>query len=245
MILHAYTQYTPRDEDTKRRNALAQSTWPGQLWKECPVRDEELPRMWREEGRSFAFIHDVIEHAAKQASNPQDIIAYTNADIIMRGDASHQLIVRMKSVSACYAFRRDFGRLEKVPVDSEFSTGYDYCGSDLKAFTKGWWDAHKNQLPDAILGGEAWDPCYRVMIEQSQPGKNVSLRDIIAHERHASYWEVPQNRHRLDMQKYCLSVCAKFLQSHGVPPGQHGIDSRFILQPATLDAVLLKSHSQL
>ena len=54
-LFHCYTAYTPQDPEAVRRMELAQRTWKQQPWTEIPVRDEDLPRLWREEGRQFVL----------------------------------------------------------------------------------------------------------------------------------------------------------------------------------------------
>jgi hypothetical protein len=78
-------------------------------------------------------------------------------------------------------------------------------------------------MPDMILGLEAWDPCYRTLVDVTNPAKRVCVKDVIYHERHNSYWERPENRKRLKGQKLCLALAAGFLSKHGVDPKRHGI----------------------
>jgi hypothetical protein len=61
MMHHVYTAYAPGDPDTARRQRIAQSTWPRQPWKECPVADADLPRLWQEKGRSFPYLRDLFD----------------------------------------------------------------------------------------------------------------------------------------------------------------------------------------
>lgn len=221
-LYHVFTAYTPRDPDTVRRNALAQSTWPRQRWRECPVRDEDLPRAWREEGRALPYIRDVFDLAADGKSDC-DILVHTNADIHVRSDCSVRIVFALQEADACYCFRRDFPRLNFVLPDEKFVTGEAYAGHDLTAFRVGWWRRHREEMPDMILGLEAWDPCIRVLIDKTNQGANVLLRDLIAHERHASFWEAPANRYRLRGQKTCIALAKAFLTANGINPKTRGL----------------------
>jgi hypothetical protein len=242
MIVHVFSRYTPQDADTARRQFIAQYTWDHQCWVEAGVADESLPRLWLDGGRSLPFIKDVISRGAGMAKRDDDVLAFTNADIQVRSDACHLIVRRMQDVSACYAFRRDFPRHDNPVADSDYPHGHDYCGSDLKAFTKAWWHEHNAELPDTLIGAEAWDSCFRLAIEHSNPGKNVCIRDICAHEKHPSRWENPANRYTLPFQQYCLSVCAKYLAAHGASPAALGIPHQIIQQPASVDAALYGQH---
>jgi hypothetical protein len=221
-LYHCYTKYEATDPDTVRRNFIAQATWKQQPWTEIPVRDEDLSRLWKEEGRQFAYLRDVFSKASDPLK-PDDVLIYTNADIHCRADCSMQVLECLRSAGACYAFRRDFGRLEKPVESNRYASGNLYCGSDLCGFRVSWWRQHRQNMPDMILGLEAWDPCWRLLVERTNPGKTVCLRDIIAHERHNSYWERGENRMRLKGQVYCRELAARWLKGHGINPAQHGL----------------------
>lgn len=219
---HCFTKYVPTDPDTIRRMTIAQGTWKEQPWTEIPVRDEDLSRLWREEGRQFVFVKDVFNFASKDLK-ADDILIYTNADIHCRCDCAHQVALTLAQSSACYCFRRDFGKLQKPLEPDEYKNGGAYCGSDLAAFKVSWWRRCVHDMPDMILGMEAWDPCFRRLVEITNRGKPIVIRDVIGHERHNSFWERAENRHRLKGQLYNRALAAKWMRAHGVNPGMHGL----------------------
>lgn len=221
-LFHVFTAYSPKDPDTVRRNTLAQSTWAQQTWRECPVQDEALPRMWREEGRAFPYIRDVFDLGC-EGKMDSDILIHTNADIHVRSDCCTQIVFALQGTDAAYCFRRDFPRLNAALHDEQFSTGHGYAGHDLTAFRIGWWRAYRLQMPDMILGLEAWDPCIRVLIDRTNPDSDVLLHNLIAHERHGSFWENKSNRYRLRGQKLCLELAKAFLRAQGINPRKYGI----------------------
>lgn len=223
MIFHAFTSYVPKDTDTARRNRVAQQTWTRQPWTELPVKDEDLPRLWKEEGRLLPYIKDVFDFACK-GKDDTDIIVYTNADIMVRGDACAVIAAAMQDTNALYVYRRDFHHRVDAPIpDADYVKGADYAGSDLKAFRVGWWKGVRDHFPDMLLGFEAWDPIMRHLIEMTNPGRVTRVKDIICHERHGSWWEAPENRYRLNGQKYSLRTAYLWLMQHGIDPGKHGI----------------------
>jgi hypothetical protein len=224
MIHPVYTSYAPGDPDTARRNRIAQATWPRQPWKEYPVADESLPRLWKENGRSFPYIRDVIDLAC-QLCKDEDIIIYTNADIMVRSDCCAVVAEALQSVDACYCFRRDFHHRVESPIpDADYAKGLDYAGSDLKAFRAIWWRAYRDDMPDMVLGAEAWDPVLRQLIDETNEGRgDTRIRDVICHERHGSYWENPKHRYKLKMQLHCLGLAKHFFLSRGINPRNFGI----------------------
>jgi hypothetical protein len=221
-LYHVFTQYVPKDPDTIRRNTLAQTSWPRQFWRPCPVRDEDVPRLWQEEGRSFPYLRDLFDFSV-QGKLDTDIIIHTNADIHVRSDCSLRICFALQETDACYCFRRDFARLDSVPPDDVFVTGHDYPGHDLTAFRVGWWRQHRSEMPDMVVGFEAYDPCIRILIDKTNPGKDVTLHDLIAHERHSSYWEKSENRYRLNGQKYNIALAKGFLSANGIDPRTRGL----------------------
>lgn len=221
-IYHCFTAYQPKDADTRRRNTVAQRTWKDQPWIEVPIKDADLPRMFREDGRAWPYIKDLFDLATKDR-DPEDIVVYTNADIHVRSDTCRQIREAMKTSQAIYGYRRDFVRLLRPLRDAEYERGENYCGSDIKAFRVGWWRANRDQMADMVLGGEAWDPMIRLLIDQTNPASRNSIPNLIGHERHASFWEAAENRYRLEMQKHCLRTAHAWFTARGVDPASHGI----------------------
>ena len=221
MTRHLFTDYFISDGNAARRNRIARSTWPVQGWEEVPIRDDQLPRLWEEDGKALPYIKDVFDLG--MTSHGDDILIYTNADICLSIDCRAKVEKHLEKADACYAYRRDFQRIDVPIPDDGIRSGQDYAGSDLCGFKVRWWIQHRDEMPDMILGLEAWDPCYRTLVDVTNPGKPVSVRDVIYHERHSSFWEQPMNRYRLDGQKYCLRLACEFLKAHGVNPAAHCI----------------------
>lgn len=178
--------------------------------------------MWREEGRAFPLVRDVFDFAA-QGKAASDILIYTNADIHVRSDCCVQVVFALQESDACYCFRRDFSKLDAVLADDSFAKGHDYPGHDLTAFRVGWWNAYREEMPDMVLALEAWDPCIRLLIDKTNSGKDVTLHDLIAHERHSSYWEKSENRYRLNGQKHNIALAKAFLTANGINPRTRGL----------------------
>jgi len=222
-IYHFSTQYEPKDHEAKERQRVAKITWSTQLWTEIPIRDKDLPRMWREEGREFPYIRDIFDFACKQL-NDQDIACYSNSDIMVRSDCALAIAERLQETDAAYCFRRDFPNPVSEPIpDDVIERGHDYVGSDLYAFRVAWWKSNRLAMADLIAGLEAWDCIMRYVMDLTNPGKPTVLKNLIAHVRHDSYWERAENRYRLLGQKYCLKTAAAWLRTHGIDPSSHGI----------------------
>lgn len=223
MLLHLWSRYNTLDAETQRRQRIAQSTWPAVGWTELPVEDSMLPRLFHGDGRAMPYVKDLFDFGCRKLPN-SDIICYTNADIMVRSDAKLELVSRMQQTDSVYAYRRDFHhRVESPILDSDYSKGNDYPGSDLFAFRAGWWRTYRGEMPDMIVGYEAFDPVLRTLVDRTNPESDNCVRDIICHERHGSFWEHPANRYRLKGQLINLALAKQFLTRHGISPSVHGI----------------------
>lgn len=222
MIHHCYSAYRPSDPETLRRHEIAQQTWKNLAWTEHPVTDGDVPRLFREEGRTLPFLRDVFDFAMR-GLDPHDIMVHTNSDIHVRSDAPGTIALALQNTEAVYCYRRDFGRLDAPLQDQQYVQGKAYAGHDMSAFRVRWWQNHRMEMPDMILGTEAWDPCLRILIDHSNRGSDNSVSDLIGHERHDSYWERKENRYRLKAQLHNLNLARVFMRTHGVNPRTYGI----------------------
>ena len=224
-VRHLYSSYQPPDADTERRMRVAQETWKRQPWAEFAVTDEMLSRLWQERGRQWPYIRDLFSMGCAGLAD-SDIVIYTNSDIQVRGDCCLQVTAVLQEADACYAFRRDFHHRLDAPVpDEEYVRGNNYAGSDLCAFRAEWWRIYRDKMPDMIVGFEAYDPVFRTLVERTNPGVPVCVRDVIAHERHSglNHWEHPKNRFTMGGQLHNLGLARGFLAMNGVDPRTCGI----------------------
>jgi len=220
-IIHLWSDYSPSDDDTKRRYHVASLSWQKQPWIEYPV--NQLSRWWREEGIALPYFRDLFDSGISGKS-PQDIVVFTNRDTIVRSDATLQIISKLQQTTACYGYRIDYGhKLMKPPADSEFSKGQLYPGSDLVAFRVSWWTANRHRMPDMVLSFEASDPVLRQLVDETNPGMSNEVIGIIAHERHYSRWEDANNRYRLKGQLHNLMLAKKFFQQRKINAANFGI----------------------
>lgn len=221
-IHHLFSAFVPSDPETARRHRIAQSTWPRQPWKDCGVRDDQLPRLWHEKGRSYPYVKDLFDFACHDKPNC-DIMVFTNTDIMVRGDCCARVAEALQTSDACYSYRRDWHhRIDSPPPDKDFEKGLDYAGSDLAGFRVGWWRDNREEMPDMIIGFEAWDTVLRTLIDETNPNGSP-MRDIICHERHGSYWENPAHRYKLKSQQHNLGLAKAFLMERGLNPQNYCI----------------------
>ncbi len=222
MLVHIYSLYEPLDPDARRRLALAKSTWSSQPWTEIPVSDGQLSRLFNEGAKRLPFIADLINVGTKDC-DLHDIAVFTNIDTCVASNASVRIALALQTRDVCYAFRRDFGRLDLPVPDNQISTGADYPGTDLFAFRVGWWKDWWTAYPNLILGRESWDACMRVLMESTEPNKPLALPDLIFHEKHENSWENLAIRYTLPGQRHNLALAKVFLASRGLNPASFAV----------------------
>ena len=223
-MIHVFSRFPTKDTDTLRRQTLAQSTWVGQRWKELPVDDAILNRRFPENGKLIPYVKDLFDMACANASDDEAIV-YSNADIGMVPQASVNIAFALQANNAGYAFRVDFPRLSVVPSVANVEKGQEYCGTDVYFFRAAWWKACRHAFPDMLIAREAWDPCLRVLMEETNENQPLGLRRICWHERHSGpgHWETTANRYTLPGQRYNLALAKMFMKQHGLNPETFGI----------------------
>lgn len=223
MIYHAYSAFEPRDVATKKRHEVARATWAVQPWIEIPIRDEELPRLWEEEGRAYPFVADIFNRACAGLSE-NAIMVFTNSDLCVCSNCALQIAAAMQDTDALFSMRRDFNHPFHEPIpDDVIARGDNYAGSDLYAFRVAWWEKNKAHFPDMITACELWDAVLRQLIIETNPDRIVSVPDLSYHHRHGSTWENPKNRYRLKGQIHNLRLGSMWLRMHDIDPAQHGV----------------------
>lgn len=225
MIRHFYSSYVTTDPDAQIRHMVAAKTWAVQPWQDHGIKDADLPRMFSEEGgRRFPYVRDVFR-AGIEGLDDSDIAVYTNTDICVTTNCCAVIASALQQSDAVFAYRRDFHFQFIKPIpDSEIGKAVHYPGSDLYAFRAKWWREWGEEFPDLLIGFEGWDPCMRILMQETQPaGTPTEIQKVIYHQRHASFWEQPQNKNRLQAQRHNLGLEYVWLKSLGIEPGQFGI----------------------
>jgi len=214
-VFHVYQDYAGSEEE-QRRNALALRTWQreGKGWFDVPIKDFTRDATAVGDTRPLPFIKDVIEHGYQNASalDENALILLTNTDTCLTPGFAHTL-QRLEG-EAYYSHRRDFARLDRPLAHNEIENGHWYPGSDLFVFTPRWWEAHREEMPDMILGAEGWDKILRELIKLTGGGE---IHGCCYHERHESKWERAGARENAPSNVYCRHLMKKFLTEHGLP----------------------------
>lgn len=190
-IWHVWSAYATTGE-TARRTDLARTTWATEgangLWRACPFTANDH---WRESSdvgdvHPMPYVADLIDHAAALGPRPNDIIAFTNADVCFTPGLTGWILDKVPRHGAAFTHRWDFARLNQ-PLASEAAVkrGAWYPGSDAFFFTAAWWRAHGAEYPPMILGREQCDEVLRQLVKRHG---GVEIAGAIYHEKHESLW---------------------------------------------------------
>ena len=204
-IIHVSSIYQS-NEESKRRNLFAQSTWLN-LYEESNI----IPCMIYD--NSLQKIKDLFNRGYELCVNDNDIIMYTNSDICLSDDLYEEIIKSCNKHKCTFSFRKDFQfELSRTMIKSDISmTKYSDGnetpkGADLFAVTKSWWEKWRDYLPDdQVIGRPTWDWVFRITMGKSiegdivfsqvfeEQGKICETPNISYHESHNSFWERPEN----------------------------------------------------
>jgi hypothetical protein len=219
-FLHVYGLNGAADSETQRREAIARASWREEMtwsgrWSELAIPEAELHRNATALGddRRMPFVRDLIEAAVSRCAY-SDVIVLSNSDVGIAPGLTGWIVEAMIRAGAAFTHRWDrHGRISRPPVsEGEVCEGHWYPGSDLFAFTRAWWEAWGDRVPDLVLGREAVDLVLRHVIKQ---GGGIEIPGAVWHERHASHWETVENRNSLAGNLHNRVLATTFLREFG------------------------------
>ena len=207
-IHHVYQDFANND-DAKRRNAMAASTWNDEYklgrWSEHPVRSFTRDSSSLIPGKKMPFIKDLI-NAAIPDMLPDEYLMLTNSDTCIRRGLTHE--IRRGKSESYFSHRYDLESITRPLTVNEIERGKWYAGSDLFVFTKRWWLANRDEMPDMLIGCEAWDKILRILI-QSHGGSE--LHSCAYHEKHSISWPISKE------SQYNRILAKEFLTKRNLP----------------------------
>lgn len=210
-LIFVHSLYCPDDSDELRRIENAKRSWDFHFASFEAIELAIHPANVRNgdlygDERPTAHIRDLLDAGAAMAM-PEDLVVFSNSDIALTVDAPARLIAgveRGKGVTICP--RRNM----ENPVPGRLYRTVKNCrvdgGMDVIAMTPAWWEEFRTELPDMLIGREAWDLCLRTLAEEWADGgglrSGISVQpeewwrsrayadDVCWHEPHASFWKV-------------------------------------------------------
>lgn len=181
----------------------------------------DLPRTSSKIGdtRSLGFIRDIIQ-AGRNMGDQGDIVVLSNDDVCVNEDCFVQIAAQAEKYGATFCHRRDFfEKFDQVKTHEEVKKGHWHAGLDVVAMTGKWWDeVGKPNLPDFIIGCEAWDWAMRWIITYTTG--QYGFKNNTYHEYHGGWWEHPDNRFSNVSNLHNRSLAKWWMTTHGSYNGE-------------------------
>lgn len=192
-IIHVWADWrTNPNAESNRRQMNAAISWQTEYdtgrWIPREMKREDATRDGTDIGdpHNVNFVHDTIEFAVKVSTNPKDIIALTNADSGFTPGLTGRILEQVRRHNAVFTHRRDHKRIEAPFVsEAQAREGEWYPGTDAFFFTVEWWEQHKSEYADFLMGREGWDEVLRQLVKYHAGGY---IPHAIWHEWHESSW---------------------------------------------------------
>lgn len=208
-IIFVYYDNPSNGEEEAERYAMARATWDYHFSQgdliEVPVRAKDLTRtsLGLGDTREVPYIRDLFDAGCTVAA-PEDVVVVCNSDILLSSTLFSRIIegvIRGKGATCCQRRRVEpkLGRIYK-----DFTGCKTDGGFDVFAVTLSWWRTHREKMPDMLLGREAWDTCFRVLVEEIADGRgrlstvsgqpeqwarsNAYTDHVAGHKNHYSNW---------------------------------------------------------
>lgn len=165
MAILVYSDYSPSDPDTKRRNDLAYQSWVASGIKLLPFKSEENSSKIGDPHAVF-FVRDMIE--AGFAAGAYNIVLIANNDIQLEPGAVEKIEKHITDTGCYWAYRKD----QQGNVDG---------GVDLIGVSMWWWVLNGPMYLDFCHSCRGWDAAMKDLMELS--GSLEGPR-VYVHPRH-------------------------------------------------------------
>jgi glycosyltransferase involved in cell wall biosynthesis len=215
-IFHVFTDYRAKESASKRRQDFARATWQPMFFYGNVVALPVPDGMFRTskdtigDDRPLPYLRDMLDYAASFAL-PEDVVMLTNDDTCFVPGADDKILAEFAAgANSAYAWRRNFLTPLRHQL-KDIRTGIEDGGVDLIAFRTDIWLRHREMFPDFILGCEAWDYVYRLLIPELNGGR-PGLHNLIYHEFHDPVWRQDQVRAINKGQKFNRALARNFFK---------------------------------
>lgn len=214
-IVHVVPMPENAQGEAARRITAAQCSWNAFHTKGARFIRFDKDRIFRFGDRSLPYLKDALKTALSATSHQEDIICFTNADIILSPGFYGAIQHRMQTCDYCCSFRMEFNKVEQ----GQPRCGIRTHGRDMFAFKRRWLVEHFDEIPDFLIGMGGWDYAlamwFRVLSGRSPEAcdPSVTMPDIemeygfVWHEKHESAWYVNQGdvyREAYNHNRACL-----------------------------------------
>jgi hypothetical protein len=159
------------------------------------------------------YLRDVIDHGCSDPDcSDADIVMFVNSDCSFLPESVDEVRNKLQNVPCCFSRRIDVDGGAHSLRRADLEGKPIHPGADLFAFRVGWWHAAKHELPDFLIGYDAFDPVVRWWMWEH--GDAEIRPPVIYHQRHPSRWE--EEKHNSNAGRlHNHRLCKAFAESRG------------------------------
>ncbi len=196
------------DDDEARRNMTVAASWDkmheegGWTCMPCDYRGTGSIDGIRNSAdlgdpKPVPYIKDIIQWAFDR--DPQaSAVVFTNTDVGFVPGTTEKMMRLLRTKSAFFAYRLDHDKAGPMTYHMNVRDGQWNGGVDCFGLNRGFWNTHKDQLGDGIVGRTMWDLLWRDQLKSLGAGELVGC---MWHEKHPSFWSKnpgnPGNLHNI------------------------------------------------
>lgn len=235
-IYHSFERHLISDPNEIHRRKKVNESWAWLYEREgvIPVPYEEYKRTARDIGdkRDLPYLKDCLEIAMQAAKEPDDIIMFTNDDIILHRETARILKRHIAIWDACSSHRCEFHYRRMPSMEappSVFAEGREsHIGRDMFAFKKEWLQRFWHEIPDFILGASDWDLMMAWWLREKKGFKATQenlwkvfapcelLLGCVIHEFHKAGWTDSANVMSAPSQLHNRKLFVEWVKKRGI-----------------------------
>lgn len=194
IVYHAFSDYTPRDVESRVRYQVARQTWRNAYvrapwFTQWPGFVPARSSLDLGDPRGLPYVRDVFDAAFE--AEPYGV-CYTNLDACLMTTAPLAIAAGLAHHGCFYSLRIDHPRKFDAPLsDEQAMAGAPYPGADLFAFTAEAWARVRHRVPDVFIAAEGWDWIVKQIMHDLgfTPAPGSSGGPVVYHQEHEAHWK--------------------------------------------------------
>jgi hypothetical protein len=169
------------------RTRFAETTWEDTEYHHIKILHRDARDIGDERGTYY--VKDVLDFSLMLSG---DIFVYINNDVALVPEWKKIITPYVRAHGCAFSHRLDVPKFDRklTLADINKTEQRAYCGADIIGFTPAWWEAHRAEFPDAVLGLEGWDAVMQWLMTKS--GFH-NMPTICYHQMHQSFWNQADN----------------------------------------------------
>lgn len=172
MIYRVYSDFSHSSDGNNIVNS-----WSRDEITNIAIKDSDLYR----NVDGLPYLKDILDIGYSYCKSDNDIILYTNSDI---GLVRQHIIFPENNF---FCVRKNVDKLGSYTSEDLANINYENSiNCDIFGITKKWYEEHRDEIPDFLIGSPTWDLCMLLLIQ----GERID--NICYHVKHESEWKQNQ-----------------------------------------------------